>query len=327
MFAPHNSSRYDELESVCQHRHPRLPLAHRMRNLPFGVCFRSRLQQGRATSTEQPYLLLRAAGQSRSCKGLSAYEGQMTLGAWPLSAAESLLRARRLSGQAAGCRSCQAPDRPSGRAAGFGARPRLPRRRGARARRRLLQDIQAAFSPGLQGPPFLPWPIFRLPRCPAPVVSRTSTAGKHTSATGCRQRGLAARLLGCNCRGQLVARRTVWCQLYCNVTRGADTCARCGAGGAGLAGHGVKVVQVDHAQRSKRVLAEAAVLASVEQVPPAGGAARQPSALGRRSAGLPRERDVRPRRGGGACAPGARGPSGAKGSAVRRACARRDAAC
>ncbi len=98
---------------------------------------------------------------------LPAYEGQMTLGACPLAAAESLLHARRLSGQAAGCRSREAPGRPSGRAAGFGARPRLPRRRCARARRRLLQEIQAAFSPGLQGPPFFPWPIFRSPRCPA----------------------------------------------------------------------------------------------------------------------------------------------------------------
>ena len=93
---------------------------------------------------------------------------------------------------------------------------------------------------------------------------------------------MAACLLGCNRRGQLVSHRTTWCQPYCNVTRGADTCARRGAGGGALAGHGVKVVQVDHAQRSKRVLAEAAVLASVEQVPPmAAGAVRPPSALGR----------------------------------------------
>lgn len=65
------------------------------------------------------------------------------------------------------------------------------------------------------------------------------------------------------------------------MTRSADTCACRGAGGAALAGHGVKVVQVDHAQRSKRVLAEAAVLASVEQVLPTFVRCSAPAQRGR----------------------------------------------
>ncbi len=203
----------------------------------------------------------------------------MTLGACPLAAAESLLHARRLSGQAAGCRSREAPGRPSGRAAGFGARPCLPRRRCARARRQLLQEIQAAFSPGLQGPPSFPGRYFdhrAALRCDHITITHIGRWQAYQRRS-CRLGGVAACLLGCNRRGQLVSHRTTWCQPYCNVTRGADTCARRGAGGGALAGHGVKVVQVDHAQRSKRVLAEAAVLASVEQVPPHGGRRSAPA--------------------------------------------------